>query len=251
MPVPNDTHPKLAAYAHPERLVTTEWLAGHLTDPQVRVLEVDYDPSASYELGHIPGAVLVDWKRDINDTVRRDILSKGQFEQLLSRIGATPETTLVLYGDFRNWFAAFAFWTFRIYGHADIRLLNGGRRKWIDEGREVTEETPSFTSTSYRAAEADTSIRSFRGDVEKALGAEGRAQIARVQARFFLQAKPPAPYRDAGNSSVRFLRANICVLFTADDECLPGTYGYRVSRKLFNGSQVSGVEGKTQLGQLA
>src|ERR1700686_11188 len=107
----------MTQYAHPEVLVTTEWLAGHLTDPQVRVLEVDYDPSASYELGHIPGAALVDWKRDINDTVRRDILSKGQFEHLLSRVGATPDTTLVLYGDFRNWFAAFAFWTFRIYGH--------------------------------------------------------------------------------------------------------------------------------------
>ena len=139
----------MTEYAHPEVLVTTEWLAGHLTDPQVRVLEVDYDPSAAYELGHIPGAALVDWKRDINDTVRRDILSKAQFEQLLSRVGATRDTTLVLYGDFRNWFAAFAFWTFRIYGHPDIRLLNGGRRKWIDEGREVTEDTPSFSASSY------------------------------------------------------------------------------------------------------
>ncbi|MGH9207102.1 MAG: sulfurtransferase, partial [Acidimicrobiales bacterium] len=91
--------------------------------------------------------------------MRRDILSKEQFEHLLSRVGATPDTTLVLYGDFRNWFAAFAFWTFRIYDHRDIRLLNGGRRKWIDEGREVTEAVPSFTATAYQAADADMSIR--------------------------------------------------------------------------------------------
>src|SRR6202049_3730838 len=125
----------MTEYAHPDVLITTEWLPGHLTDPQVRVLEVDYDPSASYELGHIPGAALVDGKRDINDTVRRDILSKEQFEQLLSRIGATPETTLVLYGDFRNWFAAVAFWTFAIYGYRDIRLLKGGRRTRVAAGR--------------------------------------------------------------------------------------------------------------------
>src|SRR6202043_4279638 len=159
----------MTEYAHPEVLVSTDWLGQHLDDPQVRVLEVDYDPSASYELGHIPGAALVDWKRDINDTVRRDILSKEQFEQLLSRVGATPDTTLVLYGDLRNWFAAFAFWTFAIYGHADIRLLNGGRRKWIDEGREPTEAVPTATPTRYEAGQPNTSLRSFRDDVLKVI----------------------------------------------------------------------------------
>ena len=123
----------MADYAHPEVLVTTAWAEEHLNDPSVRILEVDYDPSSAYELGHIPGAALIDWKRDINDVIRRDILSREQFEQVMSRVGATPETTLVLYGDMRNWFAAFAFWTFKIYGHEDIRFINGGRRKWIDE----------------------------------------------------------------------------------------------------------------------
>ena len=186
-------------YAHPEVLVPPEWLAEHLSDPQIRILEVDYDPSAAYELGHIPGAELIDWKRDINDTVRRDILSKTQFEQLLSRVGATKDTTLVLYGDFRNWFAAFAFWTFRIYGHQDIRLLNGGRRKWIDEGREVTEAVPTFSASSYVASDADTSIRSFRGDVEKALGVVGGALVdVRSPAEFKGEISAPPEYSNEG-----------------------------------------------------
>ena len=160
----------MADYAHPEALVTTEWLQDHLDDKNVRILEVDYDPSSAYELGHIPGSALIDWKRDINDTLRRDILSREQFERLLSRVGATPDTTLVLYGDMRNWFAAFAHWTFTIYGHRDIRLLNGGRRKWFDEGRPTTEDVPTFTPTQYKAAEADTSLRSFLPDVRQILG---------------------------------------------------------------------------------
>jgi thiosulfate/3-mercaptopyruvate sulfurtransferase len=131
-------------YAHPEVLVSTDWLAGHLQDPDIRILEVDWDPASAYELGHIPGAALVDWKRDINDPVRRDILSPEQFAGLMGRLGVTPRTALILYGDMRNWFAAFAFWTFRIHGHADIRLLNGGRRKWFEEDRPVTEAVPTF-----------------------------------------------------------------------------------------------------------
>jgi thiosulfate/3-mercaptopyruvate sulfurtransferase len=157
-------------YAHPEVLVSTAWVEEHLNDPSVRILEVDYDPSSAYELGHISGAYLVDWKRDINDTVRRDILSKQQFEQLMSRVGAGKDTTLVLYGDMRNWFAAFAFWTFKIYGHQDIRLMNGGRRKWIDEGRQMTEDTPAEQSSEYTAAEPDLTLRSFLPDVRKVLG---------------------------------------------------------------------------------
>ena len=97
---------------------------------------------------------LVDWKQDINHSLRRDILPREQFERLMTRVGATPDTTLLLYGDMRNWFAAFAFWTFKIYGHQDVRFINGGRRKWIEEGRPITEEVPSFSPTSYSAAEA-------------------------------------------------------------------------------------------------
>ncbi len=186
-------------YAHPEVLVTTEWLEQHLDDARVRVLEVDYDPSAAYELGHIPNSVLVDWKRDINDPVRRDILSKEQFEQLLSRVGATPQTTLVLYGDFRNWFAAFAFWTFAIYGHTEIRLLNGGRRKWIDEGRPTTEAVPAFAASQYRAPEPDASLRSFRGDVLDVLGQDGFTLVdVRSPAEFKGEISAPPEYPTEG-----------------------------------------------------
>ncbi|MFN2581147.1 MAG: sulfurtransferase [Candidatus Dormibacteria bacterium] len=189
----------MADYAHPEVLVSTDWLAEHLNEPQIRVLEVDYDPSSAYELGHIPNAVLIDWKRDINDPVRRDILSKEQFEQVLSRIGATPDTTLVLYGDFRNWFAAFAYWTFTIYGHRNIRLLNGGRRKWIDEGREITETVPAFTASQYRAPEPDTSLRKFRNDVLDVVGQQTVTLVdVRSPAEFNGDISAPSEYANEG-----------------------------------------------------
>lgn len=157
-------------YAHPEVLVSTEWVAEHQDDPSVRILEVDYEPDSAYELGHLRGAALVDWKKDINDPVRRDILSKAQFEELMGRVGANHDTTLVLYGDMRNWFAAFAFWTFKMYRHGDVRLMNGGRRKWIDEGREMTEDEPSFSPSTYSAGGADTGLRAFLPQVLSAIG---------------------------------------------------------------------------------
>lgn len=159
-------------YANPEVLVTTQWVAEHQDDPAVRILEVDYDPEGAYQLGHLRGAALVDWKKDINDPVRRDILSKTQFEELMGRVGASPDTTLVLYGDMRNWFAAFAFWTFKMYRHGDVRLMDGGRRKWIDEGREMIEDEPSFAAGSYAAGGADTGLRAFLPQVLSSLGRE-------------------------------------------------------------------------------
>jgi thiosulfate/3-mercaptopyruvate sulfurtransferase len=189
----------VADYAHPEVLVTTEWLQDHLADDSVRILEVDYDPSSAYELGHIPGSALVDWKRDINDTVRRDILSREQFERLLGRVGATSDTTIVLYGDMRNWFAAFAFWTFSIYGHADIRLLNGGRRKWFEEGRPTTEDIPSFPATPYRAADANTSLRAFLLDVRNVLGRDDFSLVdVRSPAEFKGEISAPPEYSNEG-----------------------------------------------------
>jgi thiosulfate/3-mercaptopyruvate sulfurtransferase len=167
-------------YADSSVLVTTEWVQEHQNDPNVRLLEVDYDPESAFELGHLRNAALVDWKKDINDQLRRDILSKSQFEALMGRIGATPDTTLVLYGDMRNWFAAFAFWTFKIYRHGDVRLMNGGRRKWIDEGREMTEEVPSFAATSYTAGGADFGLRALLPGV---LSSQGRTDVAFVDVR--------------------------------------------------------------------
>ena len=189
----------MADYAHPEVLVTTAWAEEHLDDPSVRILEVDYDPSSAYELGHIPGAALIDWKRDINDTVRRDILSREQFEQLMSRVGAGPDTTLVLYGDMRNWFAAFAFWTFKIYGHDDVRLINGGRRKWIDEGRPTTEESPAAQRSEYRAKDADASLRTFLPDVRQVLGRDDFSLVdVRSPAEFKGEISAPPEYATEG-----------------------------------------------------
>ncbi len=190
----------MSDYAHPEVLVTTAWLQDHLEDDTVRILEVDYDPSSAYELGHIQGASLVDWKRDINDTVRRDILSREQFEALMSRVGATPDTTLVLYGDMRNWFAAFAFWTFAIHGHRDIRLLNGGRRKWFDEQRPTTEDVPSFPAAEYKAGgQADSSLRAFLPDVRKVLGRDDVHLVdVRSPAEFKGEISAPPEYANEG-----------------------------------------------------
>ena len=189
----------MAEYAHPEALVSTEWLAAHLDDPRVRVLEVDWDPASAYELGHVRGAALVDWKREINDTVRRDILSKEQFEALMGRLGVAPDTTLVLYGDMRNWFAAFAFWTFKIYGHGDVRLLNGGRRKWFAEERPVSEAVPSFTATAYRAQSADLSLRQFLPGVRDSLDRPGHALVdVRSPAEFKGEISAPPEYQNEG-----------------------------------------------------
>ncbi len=186
-------------YAHPEVLVSTEWLAEHLEDPAVVVLEVDWDPASAYELGHVPGAALVDWKRDINDTVRRDILSQEQFASLLGRLGVKPDTTLVLYGDMRNWFAAFAFWTFKIYGHGDVRLLNGGRRKWFEEGRPVTEAIPRRAATTYTAARPTAGLRQFLPGVREILGRSDHALVdVRSPAEYSGAISAPPEYQNEG-----------------------------------------------------
>src|SRR4051812_24259024 len=157
----------MANYAYPEVLVETEWLAGRLSDPSLRIVEVDVD-TAAYDLGHIPGAVAWAWNTQLCDTVRRDILPKEQFEALLSHSGISPQTTVVLYGDSNNWFAAWAFWQLKIYGHQDVRILNGGRKKWIAEARELSDAAPSQTHTAYHAKDPDLSLRAFLPQVQQA-----------------------------------------------------------------------------------
>lgn len=157
-------------YAHPEVLVEAEWLQNHLSDPSIRILEVDVDTSA-YDLGHIPGAIAWNWTTQLSDAVRRDILSQSDLEALLSESGITPETTIILYGDSNNWFAAWALWQLKIYGHKDVRLLNGGRKKWLADGREVSEDKPAYPRTNYRAKAADESLRAFLPDVQQAVKA--------------------------------------------------------------------------------
>jgi thiosulfate/3-mercaptopyruvate sulfurtransferase len=158
------------SYVHPEVLVDTNWVLAHLTDPNVRIAEVDYDPTPNYNQGHVPGSVLFDWRRDINDPVRRDLLSQGQLEDLFSRSGITSNTTLALYGDFNNWFAAFAFWVFKYYGIKDVRIINGGRKKWIEEDKPLTRDLPDFQRTAFKAPGPDETVRAYLDDVRKVLG---------------------------------------------------------------------------------
>ncbi len=159
-------------YAHPEVLVDTDWVDQHKNDPKVRVAEVDYDPTANYTLGHVPGSVLIDWKADINDPVTRNIITKQACESLLQRVGVNDDTTLVLYGDFNNWFAAFAFWVFKYYGYKDVRLMNGGRKKWLEEDKPVTKDILSHAKGNFKASEPDSSIRVFLKYVRDTLGSK-------------------------------------------------------------------------------
>ena len=150
-----------------EVLVSTSWVQDHLSDPKVRIVEVDVDTKA-YSEGHIPGAVGWDWARQLCDTLRRDIIPKTNFEKLMSQSGVSSDTTVVLYGDNNNWFAAWAFWQLKIYGHPDVRLMDGGRKKWLAESRELTQEVPRMAAASYRAKAPDVSIRAFLPQVQEA-----------------------------------------------------------------------------------
>ncbi len=170
MPAPLDTDPKLSHYAHPEHLVTTQWLADHADDPQVVIAESDEDVLL-YDTGHIPGAVKIDWHADLNDPVTRDYVDAEAFARLMSAKGITRDTTIVFYGDNFNWWAAYALWVCSLFEHADVRLLDGGRQRWIAEGRPMTTEVPSPSPTDYPVVPRDDqSIRAFKDDVLAHIG---------------------------------------------------------------------------------
>ena len=154
----------MADYAHPDSLVSTEWVAEHGGDANVRLVEVDVDTSA-YEQGHIAGAVGWNWQSQLQQPVRRDLASKEEIEHLLGSSGIGNDTTVILYGDNNNWFAAWAFWQLKYYGHGDVRLMNGGRVKWEAEGRPMTADVPSHAARTYTAGEGDQSIRAYRDQV--------------------------------------------------------------------------------------
>jgi thiosulfate/3-mercaptopyruvate sulfurtransferase len=163
--VPHDDRESFRQYANPERLVSTEWLVRHRDDPGLVVVESDEDVLL-YETGHVPGAVKVDWHTDLNDPLVRDYLDGEQFAGLMSRLGIARDDTVVFYGDAFNWWAAYAMWVFSLFGHEDLRLLDGGRQKWLAEGREITTEPPRRRATEYPVvARDDSRIRAFRDDV--------------------------------------------------------------------------------------
>ncbi|TQN27570.1 thiosulfate sulfurtransferase [Haloactinospora alba] len=159
-----------------DALVDADWVEAHLNDDNVVLVEVDEDTTA-YDKGHIPGAVKIDWKEDLQDPVRRDFIDKTGFERLLSQRGISNDDTVVLYGGNNNWFAAYAYWYFKLYGHQDVKLLDGGRKKWELDSRTLTEEVPERPATDYTAQEQDTSIRAFRDEVVDAIGTKDLVDV--------------------------------------------------------------------------
>jgi thiosulfate/3-mercaptopyruvate sulfurtransferase len=170
----------MSEYKHPEVLVSTEWVAQNLNAPTTRLVEVDVDTTA-YDQGHIPGAVGWNWQTQLQDNVRRDLIDKAALEKLLSESGVSNDTTILLYGDNNNWFAAYAFWQLKLYGHKNVKLINGGRKKWLEEKRAVTKEPTKVAPTSYRVSGTDESIRAFRDDVLAVVQGKKRGQLVDVR----------------------------------------------------------------------
>jgi thiosulfate/3-mercaptopyruvate sulfurtransferase len=156
---------KFAGYARPDVLVSTQWVEDHLNDPNIRIVESDED-ILLYDQGHIPGAVKLDWHADLNDPVERDYVNRERFEEVLAERGISNDTTVVFYGDKNNWWATYAFWVFQLFGHTNAKVMDGGRQKWIEEGRPTTREVPHYERATYRAPErSDAEIRAFRDQV--------------------------------------------------------------------------------------
>jgi thiosulfate/3-mercaptopyruvate sulfurtransferase len=155
----------MADYANPRALVSTDWVAEHLNDPKVRLIEVDVDTNA-YDSGHIPGAVAFNWTSQLSDRVRRDVVDQAGWEKLMSEAGVGQDTQVIFYGDNNNWFAAFAYWIAKMYGHQNVALMNGGRKKWELEGRELTTDAPNVSQTQYKARALDPTYRAYLRDVQ-------------------------------------------------------------------------------------
>ncbi len=181
-------------------LVTTDWLAEHVGDDGVVVAEVDENP-ALYDEGHIPGAVKLHWRDDLQDPVERNVVDREAFERLLGSRGISNDTTVVLYGDKNNWFAAYAYWYLKLYGHEDVRILDGGRQKWIDEERELTTETPKPAGATYTAKERDDSIRAYRDYVLEAITKGGKELVdVRSPQEYAGELMAPPGYEQEGAS---------------------------------------------------
>jgi thiosulfate/3-mercaptopyruvate sulfurtransferase len=157
-------------------LVSTDWVAQHANDPGVKLIEVDVDTNA-YEEGHIPGAVGFNWTSQLQDQVRRDVITKTELEKLLGQAGVTNSDTIVFYGDNNNWFAAYAFWVLEMYGHPDLKLMDGGRKKWLDENRPTTKDKPQPAASTYSASEPNTAIRAMREEVLQAMGRSAMVDV--------------------------------------------------------------------------
>lgn len=173
-------HEEMSEYAHPEVLVTTQWVSENAGKPNIKLLEVDVDTSA-YEQGHVPGAIGLNWQTELQDGVRRDLISKADFEKLMSQSGVGNDDTVVVYGDNNNWFAAWCFWQLKYYGHKDVRIMNGGRKKWVEEKRPLVTEKPVVKPSNYRASGPDEAIRAKREQVFAVLDKRTNAALVDVR----------------------------------------------------------------------
>jgi thiosulfate/3-mercaptopyruvate sulfurtransferase len=182
----------MSDYAHPEVLVTTEWVAAHSNDPGIRLVEVDVDTSA-YDQGHVQGAISWNWQTELQDAIRRDLTDPQAFESLLGKAGISPETTIVLYGDNNNWFAAWAFWQLKYYGHDKVLIMNGGRKKWVEEKRPLTIDKPTVNAAGYKVKTPNAAIRAKRDDVLAAVEKKSGAQLVDVRSPDEFSGKIIAP----------------------------------------------------------
>jgi thiosulfate/3-mercaptopyruvate sulfurtransferase len=188
----------MSDYARPEALVSTQWVADHLHDPNLRLVESNED-ILLYDTGHIPGAVKIDWFGELNDPVIRDYLDADHFAQLLASKGISPSTTVIFYGDKNNWWAAYAFWVFQLFSHTNAKIMNGGRKKWIDEGRPLTTEVPTYSAVNYPVPTRDDSrIRAFRDEVRQHVESGGTLVDVRSPAEYSGELLHMADYPQEG-----------------------------------------------------
>lgn len=167
-------------YVHPEVLIDTDWVEQHLHQPNLRIVEVDVDTKA-YEEGHLPNSIGWNWQTQLSDQLRRDLVSRSDLERLLGESGIDNNTLIILYGDNNNWFAAWAFWQLKIYGHKNVQIMNGGRKKWLLEGKSITKEIPLFLHKTYKAADPDFTLRAYLQDVTKIIGSDSTWSLVDVR----------------------------------------------------------------------
>ena len=234
----------MAEYKHPEVLVSTEWAAQNLNAPNTRFVEVDVDTTA-YDQGHIPGAVAWNWQTQLQDGIRRDLIDKASLEKLLGASGVSNDTVVILYGDNNNWFAAYAFWKLKLYGHKDVRIMNGGRKNWLEEKRSLTKDAPSVSATPYRVSATDASVRAFKEDISAILDGKKSGQLVDVRSVDEFTGKiiaPPGMNETAQRAGHIPKAANIPWVQAAKED---GTFkSFEDLKKLY---EAKGIDGKDEV----
>jgi thiosulfate/3-mercaptopyruvate sulfurtransferase len=232
----------MSEYKHPEVLVSTEWASQHLSSPNIRLVEVDVDTTA-YDQGHIPGAVGWNWQTQLQDGVRRDLIDKATLEKLLSASGISNDTTILLYGDNNNWFAAYALWQLKLYGHKDVRLINGGRKKWLEEKRALTKDATHVSPTSYHISGTDNSVRAWKEDVREVIDGRKPGQLVDVRSVDEFTGKiiaPPGMTETAQRAGHIPKAANIPWAQASNED---GTFkSYDDLKKLYEGKGITGTD---------